>query len=215
MKQKFVIISMALIISILVGCSAKQTEPAPKSEPTVEQTVQDQSVTEPTTETISTEQGEDAIDIMDDESMYLIFESVFEYGAFIRSTQNNKDTLQDEIDNLAAFQTQTLKFKEGYQDEYIKWRNEKLEAQMKAEEKAPEKEPEKAPSGGNTNSSSNTGGNSGSANNSESTGSVGPNSPMSSEYDPSADPNRMTDEEYEEMLDHLKNEGITIGGSGD
>ena len=50
MKKKLVTISVALIVSILVGCSAKQTEPASESEPTVEQTVQDQSVTETTPE---------------------------------------------------------------------------------------------------------------------------------------------------------------------
>ena len=179
---------------------------------------------------------EEDVVIISDSTMLIFFESAFEQGKLMREITNNQDTLQTELEYLVTFETDTLRFKEGYQDEYVAWRANKLASTEKLPdtsnnredvskgniaEKAPdsgngqstEKTPDKTPSGGNTNS--NTGGNSGSTNNSGSTGSVGPNSPMSSEYDPSADPNLNSGLTLEDTLNHLKNEGITIGGSGD
>lgn len=57
MKKKIVTISVALIVSILVGCSAKQTEPTPESEPKTE-TISTEPESEPTVSVVPEPESE-------------------------------------------------------------------------------------------------------------------------------------------------------------
>ena len=238
-KAAFLMVCLVLIASVGFFYLGRQTAPEqPQSEVTQ---IVDTAHGEPG----NGEEGimedaesllEEDVTIISESAMLRFFESAFEHGVLIREITKTQDTLQIELEDLATFETDTSKFKEGYQDEYVIWRANKLasteelpeissnkevsegDVEDKAPssgtngqttEKAPEKKPEKAPSGGNTNS--NTGGNSGSTNNSGSTGSAGPNSPMSSEWIPP----EVSKEYIESIEQHIKNEGITIGGCGD
>ena len=181
---------------------------------------------------------EEDIEIISDSTMITFFEFAFDHGKLVREITNNQDTLQTELEELATFETDTYKFKEGYQDEYVIWRANKLASTEKlpeissdvedvsegdVEDKAPssgdngqttEKAPEKAPSGGNTsgfgdsdgNNSSNVSNNSGASNSS--------GNPFTNTYKPSENPDRLGGLTDEQVDEHIKNSGVTFGGSG-
>ena len=97
---------------------------------------------------------EEDVTIISESAMLRFFESAFEHGVLIREITKTQDTLQIELEDLATFETDTSKFKEGYQDEYVIWRANKLASTEELPEISSNKEvsegdvEDKAPSSG-------------------------------------------------------------------